>query len=414
MDKRLKILVSAYACEPGHGSEPEVGWQWVLQLSRFFEVWVFTRENNRVAIESTEEFRNNPWLHVHYYDLPRWASFWKKGGRGVHPYYVLWQWGAWWRARSLHRREKFSYCHHVTFSALYHFPVFSLLPLPFIWGPVGGGERIPEPFIKDFSWRHRLREKVRFLLGIAIRLDPLFHLACHRSCLILVATAASGAMIPGRYRDRVVLEAQIGMPAYLASEKNRLTQLPLRFITASRHVYWKGIDLLLHAFRRLVDELGPDQVHLTILGRGPRTLFLHELCRKLDLTGQVEFTAHLPTRDLVLKAFSQADVFVYGSLLECAGFVVLEALAMGTPVVCLNLPGPGEIVDDGCGIRVDATTPEDAVAGLARAMVELVRDRQRLARLTMGTGDRVRGLFLWNLKGDRLYHYIKIIDYENK
>ncbi|MBF0148004.1 MAG: glycosyltransferase family 4 protein [Magnetococcales bacterium] len=401
-EERMKVVVSAYACEPGHGSEPEVGWQWVLQLSRFYDVWVFTRENNRAAIEASGMLAHHPSLHVQFYDLPRWLRFWKKGGRGVHLYYSLWQWGAWWQARRLHRRHRFSFSHHVTFSAMYHFPVFSLLPIPFVWGPVGGGEFIPAPFVAGFQGRHRLREGLRHGLRLATRFNPLFHLACHRSRLILAATEASRAMIPRRFQDRVVLEAQIGMPGHHSIKDRTNTGEPIQFITASRHVYWKGIDLLLHAFRRYLDAMGPERARLTILGRGPRSADLQALCHHLGLDGQVVFTSHLPTREMVLDAFARADVFVYGSLLECAGSVVLEALAMGTPVICLDLPGPGEIVDDRCGIRVTGNDPEEAIAGLARAMMTLTRDRGLLARLTEGTRTRVEGMFLWHLKGERL------------
>ena len=48
----MNVLLSAYACEPGKGSEPEVGWQWALQMARFHNVTVLTRTNNRAAIEA--------------------------------------------------------------------------------------------------------------------------------------------------------------------------------------------------------------------------------------------------------------------------------------------------------------------------------------------------------------------------
>ena len=54
---RLKIFVSAYACEPNLGSEIGVGWHWVLEMSKFFELWVLTRESNRHTIE--------PWIDKH-------------------------------------------------------------------------------------------------------------------------------------------------------------------------------------------------------------------------------------------------------------------------------------------------------------------------------------------------------------
>ena len=52
-----KIFVSAYTCEPGLGSEIGVGWHWVLEMSKHFELWVLTRESNRGTIE--------PWIATH-------------------------------------------------------------------------------------------------------------------------------------------------------------------------------------------------------------------------------------------------------------------------------------------------------------------------------------------------------------
>ena len=96
MDKekmKKKIFVSAYACEPNLGSEIGVGWRWVLEMSKYFDLWVLTRSSNKKSIE--------PWIEEHpqfkniqflYYDLPDWAKWWKKGQRGVRIYYNLWQW----------------------------------------------------------------------------------------------------------------------------------------------------------------------------------------------------------------------------------------------------------------------------------------------------------------------------------
>ena len=102
----MKVLVSAYACEPGKGSEPEVGWQWVNQIARFHETWVITRANNREAIEKalTKSPINN--LHFVYVDLPEWARFWKKGRSGVHLYYYLWQFIAYRKARNISKNKR--------------------------------------------------------------------------------------------------------------------------------------------------------------------------------------------------------------------------------------------------------------------------------------------------------------------
>src|ERR1700680_3319916 len=99
----MKILVSAYACEPGKGSEPGVGWNWVMQVARFHEVWVITRANNRQAIEAAGATQPGQQVHWVYVALPRWARLWKRGPRGVHLYYYLWQVGAYVVAKRLHK-----------------------------------------------------------------------------------------------------------------------------------------------------------------------------------------------------------------------------------------------------------------------------------------------------------------------
>lgn len=79
MNKRLKIFISAYACEPGLGSEIGVGWHWVLEMSKYFELWVLTRQSNRHTIEPwIAEHPEYSDIHFLYYDWPKWARFWKK------------------------------------------------------------------------------------------------------------------------------------------------------------------------------------------------------------------------------------------------------------------------------------------------------------------------------------------------
>ena len=46
----MKIILSAYGCNPNSRSEFGVGWNWVKQFARFHEVWVITRANNKTTI----------------------------------------------------------------------------------------------------------------------------------------------------------------------------------------------------------------------------------------------------------------------------------------------------------------------------------------------------------------------------
>ncbi|MCX6924421.1 MAG: glycosyltransferase family 1 protein, partial [Verrucomicrobia bacterium] len=139
--------MSAYACEPGKGSEPGVGWNWALQMSRWHEVWVLTRANNRPNIEKAILPGEQHHLHWVYYDLPRWTRFWKKGSRGIQTYYYLWQMAAWRLGARLHREIGFDLLHHVTFGKYWVPNYLAFLPIRSMLGPLGGGESTPAALV---------------------------------------------------------------------------------------------------------------------------------------------------------------------------------------------------------------------------------------------------------------------------
>src|SRR3954468_6504356 len=93
MAQRLKVLISAYACEPGKGSEPEVGWQWSLQMARFHDVTVLTRANNGPAIEGAlAHLRGHqPLPRFVYHDRHKLLLGVKRRLGSVQLYYLLWQ-----------------------------------------------------------------------------------------------------------------------------------------------------------------------------------------------------------------------------------------------------------------------------------------------------------------------------------
>ena len=65
MRRKKTILLSAYACEPNKGSEPEVGWQWAINLSKLgHNVYVVTRRNNKESIENNIKKKKKFKIHL--------------------------------------------------------------------------------------------------------------------------------------------------------------------------------------------------------------------------------------------------------------------------------------------------------------------------------------------------------------
>ncbi|HRT09520.1 MAG TPA: glycosyltransferase family 1 protein, partial [Candidatus Paceibacterota bacterium] len=91
MATRLRVLMSAYSCEPGKGSEPEVGWQWAINLARHHDLTVITRRNNADAIRARLADLPRPHPQFLFYDLPELLQRWKKTWLPVAVYYLIWQ-----------------------------------------------------------------------------------------------------------------------------------------------------------------------------------------------------------------------------------------------------------------------------------------------------------------------------------
>jgi hypothetical protein len=183
----VRILVFAYACDPEHGSEPGAGWVWSCMLAQLGEVWVVTRANNRAPIErALPDVPERERLHFVYVDLPGWARTWKRGQRGVHLYYLLWQLAAVRRVRRL-RTHRFDLVWHLTFANAWLGSLAPLVGGSFVLGPVGGGVAMPWRLLEGADIRATGRELAREAGRLAGRyLNPASRLAWRRAEMILV------------------------------------------------------------------------------------------------------------------------------------------------------------------------------------------------------------------------------------
>ena len=409
----MKVLVSAYACEPDKGSESAVGWNWVLQISRWHEVWVITRANNRDPIEKALAKEPLPNVHWVYFDLPCWARFWKKGERGLHSYYYLWQLGAYFVARKLHREVGFDLAHHVTF-VNYWMPSFlALLPVPFVWGPVGGGESVPRGFWRCFSLRGKVYEILRDVARSLGELDPFVRLTAHRARLGIATTEETAVRLRGLHCRKVMVLSQVALPGeemlrlggFTARQSN-----PFRLVSIGNLLHWKGFQLGLRAFALLKAQFPASEYW--IVGDGPERMRLEKLAQNLALTGKVRFWGMIP-RSKVLTKLADCDVLVHPSLHDSGGWVCLEAMAAGRPVVCLDLGGPALQVTEDTGIKVPAISPEQVVRDLANGFYKLASDPELRVRLSFGARKRVEEYFNWDKKGlfmAKLYQSLSTVE----
>ncbi len=336
----MRILAFAYACEPGEGSEPGAGWAWSRMLASLGETWVITRANNASAIEA--ELPRVPEaerMHFVYVDLPRWARFWKRSQRGVRLYYLLWQVLALRRARLLQRERRFDLAWHLTLANAWLGSLAPLTGLPFVYGPVGGGVRTPWRLAPALGVRGTAYELLRAVARAAGRYaNPAARLAWHRADLILVQTAETTRWLPRAHRQRtaifpnVVLDDPYGVESRPGADGRGPTAL-----FAGRLLPWKGVSLAIRAVALLPDW------RLLVAGSGVDERRLRRLARSLGVGSRVVFLGWC-SRDRLHRVMREdADVFLYPSFHDDAGWVVAEALSCGLPVMCLDRGGPPDL-----------------------------------------------------------------------
>ena len=405
----MRLLVTTFSLCPGQGSEPGVGWHTVEELAREHDVHALIDANWEPKVQRVFRAEDHPRIHLHFVRIPLLTTLVEgplHNGLCWLIYYYLWQIAAWITATRLHDEHRFDACQHVTF-VKYNTPSFlHLLGLPFVFGPVGGAERAPAVFYREFGLKTRLVESARVALQKLAQLDPFLHLCCHRSDLALAVThdTAQALRQLGARRVEVLTAVALSEDEIGAITSTHSTGSgPLTLLYVGRLIAWKGVHLALRASAQ-----GPSDLHLRIIGDGPLRAFLETEAQRLRIADRVTFEGELP-RDQVLAAYRSAHGFLYPSLHDSGGNAVLEAMAAALPILCLRYGGPDFIVGEDCGWKVAAATPDDAISGLVSALRTFAADAAE--RTKRGAVARARCLhdFTWTTRGAQLRERLRTL-----
>ncbi|MBO1436009.1 glycosyltransferase [Meiothermus sp. CFH 77666] len=152
----------------------------------------------------------------------------------------------------------------------------------------------------------------------------------------------------------------------------------LQLLWAGRLEAFKGLDLALEALKLVADL----PVQLLVAGEGPMREAWENKVSRLGLDGKVSFLGQMSWHE-IKKQYASADAFVFTSLRDSFGSVVLEAMAHGKPILTLNHQGVGCFVPDDAGFKVTVESPQATVRALADGIRQLQANphlRQQMGR----------------------------------
>jgi glycosyltransferase involved in cell wall biosynthesis len=399
--RRLRVLIVASMCNPERGSEPGLGWKWSSAIARHHDVTVITSEyqDNRNAIHRALEadadlaasmrFEFVPWFEA---TRPAWQR--ELATTFQLLYYTAYD--AWMReaqavARRLFAQDgRFDLTHQLTMIGFREPGYLWELPVPFVWGPVGGTQNVPWRLLPSLGLTEGMRHGARNCIN---EWQKRFHrrskCAFQKAAeIIAVASDTQEELRRHHHVESRVIAAAMGEPGHLQSRVRVPHTGPTRFVFTGLHLSRKGLPFALRALARLPTDL---DWTLDVMGTGPLSRSWQSLTRSLGLQAKVVFHGHVP-RETLMRLLDNADVYVFPSLLEGWPAAIIEALTLGLPVVTTALHGMRDMVTTDCGRLVPATTASGLIEGLAAAFEEMIRHPQTVEKLSSGALRRVEEL----------------------
>ncbi len=412
-DKKHKVLVCAYGCilekKTGRsiGGEYILGWEMVRQLNRYHSVWVLSHERDRKDIEWSLKKSPMPNVQFCYIRLPWWLTFLERFQGGLQLYIYFWQIKAYFVAKKLHKENNFNVFHHITYANDWMASfIGAFLPVTYLRGPGGGAHRVPDSFLAGFSFNERLSQYFRSIFQWVFKHDPIFIIGQNRAKALLVCNMESFNALPEKWQEKAYIFPVNGISSEdfkdLIYKKTDGEYFSV--ISAGRLIKIKGFDLAIKAFKVFSDKV--HNVKLSIIGEGSELIKLKDLASNLKIKDKVIFEGWMSRKEL-FREMSDCDVFLFASLRDGGGAVVVEAMAAGKPVVCFDLGGPGFHVDENCGIKIKPTNPEAAISSIARALEKLYFDNGLRIKLGKGAREKAEKEYNWDKLGDRLFKIYK-------
>jgi len=267
--------------------------------------------------------------------------------------------------------------------------------VPFVIGPLNGG--VPWP--KWFRDRQRAEREWLASFRSAYKLIPGYRSTLEHSAAIIAGSKYTLQQIPARFKSKThyIPENAVDLSRFPPRADRRPT-LPLRLLFVGRLVPYKGADMVVEAAEPF---LADGRAELTIVGDGPERQNLEKLAARSANPAAIHFAGTVPHND-VQQYFATADVFVFPSIREFGGGVVLEAMAMGAVPLVVNYGGPAELITSESGFCVDIGPRDCIVRNLIDCISAVAADPSILIPKLEEGRRRVQDHFTWEAKAKQV------------
>ncbi|PHR28095.1 MAG: hypothetical protein COA36_07430 [Desulfotalea sp.] len=403
MAKRLKILISAYACSPNRGSEPGVGWGFIHALAAHHDLWILT-EQGGFQDEIERYLENNPDFaaKVHFFIIqkqsnPLLRKIWPPS---YYWYYKKWHLQAYEKALQLHKEIHFDVAHQLTMVGFREPGYLWKLKIPFVWGPIGGMGYFPLRFLPVVGIKG-------VMYYLAYNCINFFHSHFLKRPRVAAQKAKHGlicATLENQHKAlriwgcKSTMITEVGLPCPIRAQPTlRGKNTTLQIVWTGVHIPRKALNLALKGLSLLGNDV---KWQLNILGKGEKTEEWKQRAIQLGINKRCRFYGWLPRQE-ALNIMQTGHILLITSLRDLTSTVTIEALALGLPIICLDHCGFSHVVTPSCGITIPVTSPKQVAIDISKTISQIWADEPWRQELAHGALARA-GDFSWDKKAEQV------------
>lgn len=416
----MKILLLAYACEPGAGSEYGVGWMVPTTMAKKNpdnHIYVLTRSRCREKIEKALYGMNLPNLYFLFYDIPKWI-FYKNEMQshwGEQINYLSWQLFVKRFIRKVDKKVGFDVIHHLTFNQ-YRTPSPGFwLNKPFVMGPIGGAECIAPVFWQDLEIHSIKKEKIR-QQGSDLKIFRWFNTRNSNKKLILCSSVENLMRLKpycGKSKIKqmpAIAFCPLDFDSLSNSKIQSVSDKSFEMIYAGKAWDWKGIYIYLKAVKMayLDNNIKDFKIRLIGIRFEDEQRRVMEWVDELGLQRYVKLIPFISRAEL-LKMESLCDLSVYPAFRDSGSMSVLEACALGCPSICFNAGGQDVFPDD-ILLKVPVkNTYEECLKAFGEKLYWAYKNREELKLIGLRSQKWVNENLTWDKKVENFMELYKNI-----
>lgn len=411
----LNVLINAYAVNPNWGSEPGMGWNWIINIANYCNVFIITEGEWKNEIEAAVELlpqKNN----IHFFYNPVSAKIremcWHQGDWRFYWYYSKWQKKTLKIAQTIIQENKIDIIHQLNMVG-FREPgqLWKIKNIPFVWGPLSGCSEINLNYFKSLPKKQYLFFKLKNILNkIQFKYSPKVRSAFFHSDALITTETGIQQLIEKEYKKESFLIQETGLQKGCYDCILKSNSDFLNILWVGRFIETKKLDIALKTISLLKGK--NIKFHIIGFGMSKEESLYKNMAHKLGIDNMCIWYGKIDNSK-VKDIMKKMDLFFFTSILEATSTVIPEAIQCRLPILCHDTCGFGPLVNDSIGRKIELSSPENSIKLFANIINEFYENPMLLKNM-YGNFDKIATKLTFESKGKMVFDiYNKILKKDN-